>query len=577
MSSPRRVMKRLRPAALILALALGMGATGAWAQVPDGADEPAALRPEYPAQELTGQILYQMMLAEISGARGYGRQATQSYIDLARRTRDPRIARRAAEMAVIGRQAELLTEAAQVWLDLEPTSVQAQQLAAGAVLDDKRARDVQEQLAKALARQGDRIGTALLALNRGLAQISDKAQIRRLVEALTEPYLKLPEAHFARANAAFVAGDQDGALAALEEALKLNPDWEQAVVLKAQMLQPTRPALAQQTLAAYLERHPEARDPRLVLGRLLVADRQFPQARQQFERALSYAPEDREILHAAGLLAMQQGDLKLAEAHLRKLLQLGYADADTVHIYLGQIAEASKRPADALAEYRDVKGGEQFFPAQERIAQLLVNMGRLPEARQHLQALAARGGVEQVRYVLAEASLLRDNQQQAEAVAVLERALADAPESPELLYESALMAEREGRLEVMEGRLRKLIALKPEHAHAYNALGYSLAERGLRLEEAEGLIRQGLELAPKDPFIMDSLGWVQYRRGDLNGALASLQAAYTLRADPEIAAHLGEVLWKLERKDEARQLWQQALKANPGHEVLQDVIRKFKP
>jgi Flp pilus assembly protein TadD len=568
-------MKFLRPA--VLALALGAGATCAWAQAPENADEPAALRPEYPAQELTGQILYQMMLAEISGARGYGRQATQSYLDLARRTRDARIARRAAEMAVISRQAELLTEAAQVWLDLEPTSVQAQQLAAGAVLDEKRAQDVQQQLAKALARQGDRIGTALLALNRGLAQISDKAQIRRLVDALTEPYLKLPEAHFARANAAFVAGDQGGALAALEAALRLNPDWEQALVLKAQMLQSTSPALAQQTLAAYLERHPEARDPRLVLGRLLVADRQFSQARQQFERALRHAPEDREVLHAAGLLAMQQGDMPQAEAHLRKLLQLGYADADTLHVYLGQIAEAAKRPADALTEYQAVKGGDQFLPAQERIAQLLVDMGRLPEARQHLQAQAARGGADQVRYVLAEASLLRDNKRPAEAVAVLEQALADQPDSPELLYESALMAEREERLEVMEGRLRKLIALKPEHAHAYNALGYSLTERGLRLEEAEGLIRQGLELAPKDPFIMDSLGWVQYRRGDLNGALATLQAAYTLRADPEIAAHLGEVLWKLARKDEARQLWQQALKAHPGHEVLQDVVRKFKP
>jgi len=176
-----------------------------------------------------------------------------------------------------------------------------------------------------------------------------------------------------------------------------------------------------------------------------------------------------------------------------------------------------------------------------------------------------------------EAQLLRDANRNGDAFEVLDSALRAEPENVDLLYESALTAERIGRIDVMEGRLRKLIALKPDHAHAYNALGYSLADRNQRLDEAEALIRKGLALTPDDPFIIDSLGWTLFRRGNTGGALEQLQKAYGLRPDPEIAAHLGEVLWTLGRRDEAARIWRDAAKANPDSSVLVDVIKKFKP
>jgi tetratricopeptide (TPR) repeat protein len=201
----------------------------------------------------------------------------------------------------------------------------------------------------------------------------------------------------------------------------------------------------------------------------------------------------------------------------------------------------------------------------------------MAEARRHLQAAAREAPAERARYAIIESQLLRDADRNQDAFDVLDEALRAEPENLELLYDSALVAERIGRLEVMEGRLRKLIALKPDHAHAYNALGYSLADRKLRLDEAEALVRKGLALTPDDPFILDSLGWVLYRRGNLDGALEQLQKAFGLRADPEIAAHLGEVLWMLGRRDEAARVWKDAAKANPDSSVLSDVIKKFKP
>jgi tetratricopeptide (TPR) repeat protein len=568
-----------RPARLLASLLLsgGLMAGAAHAQQPLPEEETAAATTVYPAQELTPQIVYQLLLAEIAGARGQLSMAAQSYMDLAKRTRDPRIARRAAEIALVSRHADLASEASRLWMELDPGSMQARQLASGAMASNARIEELQAHLAKALAGQGANIGVALLGLNRGLARIPDKALIRRLVTELTEPYLEHAEAYFARANAAFVAGEPAAASAALDEALRVRPDWEQAVVLKAQFQQEESPGKGIQTLQDYVAAHPDAREPRLSLARLLVAARQFGPAREQFEELARRTPDDKDVVHAAGLLSMQLGDGAAAEKHFRRLLELGFAEPDTVRIYLGQIAEEAKRFDDAIGWYKAVQPGKQFVAAQVRIAQVAVSRGKLTEARQHLQLMAREVPEDRVQYILAEAQILRDANRNEDAFDVLDNALRADPDSTDLLYESALMAERIGRIEVMEGRLRKLIALKPEHAHAYNALGYSLVDRNMRLDEAEVLIRKGLALSPGDPFIIDSLGWALYRRGKLNESLEQLQKAFGLRPDPEIAAHLGEVLWVLGRREEAAKTWREAAKAHPESTVLTDVIKKFKP
>ncbi|HNI81603.1 MAG TPA: tetratricopeptide repeat protein [Rhodocyclaceae bacterium] len=566
------------PVRVLVAAACFATAVPAAAQL-GGDDAETSSAAALPGQVLTPQIFYQVMLAEVAAARGQGAAGAQAYLDLARRTRDPRLARRAAELAALSRKADLAGEAAQLWLELDPASPQAQQVAAGFMASSAARIDaLRSQLAKALATQGDQTGPVLLSLNRGLARIPDKALVRTLVFELTEPYLLLPEAHFARSNAAYVAGDARGALTAIDSALAIRPDWEQAVLLKAQLLQEVvAPAQGQTYLKDYLAAHPDGREARLTLARMLVADRQFGAALEQFRALLQRLPDDRDVVHATALLSMQQGDTASAEKLFRHLLDLGFGDADQIRAYLGQIAEDGKRPDEALGWYRSVKPGTQYLSAQTHIAQILAAQGRLGEARQHLHQGARENPADRVAYLLTEAQILRDAGRNAESFELLDEALRTRPDDPDLLYESALMAERLGHIDVMEGRLRKLIALKPEHAHAYNALGYSLADRGLRLDEAETLIARGLALSPEDPFILDSLGWVRFRKGDLAGALAALQKAYGVRADPEIAAHLGEVLWTLGRRDEAAQTWRDALKAHPDNTVLSDVLKKFKP
>jgi tetratricopeptide (TPR) repeat protein len=182
-----------------------------------------------------------------------------------------------------------------------------------------------------------------------------------------------------------------------------------------------------------------------------------------------------------------------------------------------------------------------------------------------------------VQLIQAEAQLLRDQNEYQEAYDLLGKSLDRLPNYPDLLYDYAMAAEKVNRIDVLETNLKKLIVIKPDHAHAYNALGYTLADRTERLKEAEEYIDKALKIAPDDPFILDSKGWVLYRRGQTKESLVYLRRAFAERPDPEIAAHLGEVLWAQGQKDEAEKVWRQALQENPNNEALQTAVKRFLP
>ena len=262
-------------------------------------------------------------------------------------------------------------------------------------------------------------------------------------------------------------------------------------------------------------------------------------------------------------------------ATLKRLLDTGLRDPNGVRFTLGQIAEEKKDWQAASDWYLSIQRGEQFLPARMRAASVLAKQGKLAEAREFLHKVNVTGE-QRVQLLIAEAQLLREANQNREAFDLLGKALEAQPEQPELLYDHALTAEKLERYEVLEGNLRKVIQVKPDHAHAYNALGYSFAERNLRLAEARKLIERALELSPEDYYIIDSMGWVLYRMGDLKGAAEQLRRAYLGRPDGEIAAHLGEVLWTMGERAEAERIWQDALKSHPDNETLQKTLKRFR-
>ena len=546
------------------------------------AGEAQALAPEpadrtaLPNQELTENLLYEFLLAEIAGQRGNAALSAQAYVDLAKRTRDPRIARRATEVALYARMNNAAIESATIWHETEPGSRPLQALA-GLLVAAGRYDEALPNLRKLLAGSANEPANGFTQLTRTLANAQDKQAALKLVHSLAADYPKLAESHLAVARAAVNAGDERLALEEARKAGQLRPDWEAPALLEAQLLQKSSVDQAASFLTAYLKRYPAARETRLAYARLLVAQKRFGEARAEFQKLMAGAPDGTEVAFAVALLSLQLKDYDAAEKYLRGLIESPYRDKDGVRLYLGQVAEERKNLPEALRWYAEVGEGEQYVQAQIRYAQVLAKQGKLDEARGRLQDAAAKDGQQRVQLVLAEAQLLRDANQPKTAFDLVGQALDRVPNNPELLYDYAMLAEKLERVDILEASLRKLIELRPEHAHAYNALGYSLADRNQRLPEARELIEKALQLAPEDSFIIDSMGWVLYRMGKLKDSLGYLRRAFAGRPDPEIAAHLGEVLWAMGERAEAERVWGDATRESPDNETLANTIKRLKP
>jgi tetratricopeptide (TPR) repeat protein len=307
-----------------------------------------------------------------------------------------------------------------------------------------------------------------------------------------------------------------------------------------------------------------------------VGERKLAEAREQFREAERLVRTDSQAPYAIGLLSLQLEDYADAQQAFTRALKQNYREPTAVYLGLGQAAEGLKRYDEAIGWYQKVDAGD-WVRAQLKIATLISRQQGLAAGREYLQRIEPRSTDDSIQMVQVEAQLLRDAKAWKDTYDLLTEAVAKYPDSYEILYDRAMAAERVERLDVMEADLRKVIRMKPDYAHAYNALGYTLVEKTQRLAEARELIEKAYKLAPEDPFILDSMGWVHYRLGNTAEALKHLHTAYNVRPDPEIAAHLGEVLWRAGQHDEAQKIWRAALTENPDHETLLAVMAKYKP
>ncbi len=559
--------------AKLLCIALLATSVSACAQSPV-VEHPAVVPLAPPPQGLTSQVLYQFLLGEIAGQRGELKLSAEAYADLAARTRDARVARRATEVALYARQTALALKDASLWLELEPDSIKARQTVASLLVSAGRLGDAKPHL-NAWIKTG-KGGEIFMQLHGLFAKQKDRQAVLDLVTDLAAAYPGVPEARFAVAQAAWQAGQPAKALEALNDALQLRPDWDAAALFKAQVVQKAENEEAMLAFFKdYLAAHPTAREVRLAYAKQLARAGNFADSRTQFEFITRETPDDPEAHFAIGLMAMQTNDLDGAKASFLKALELKHPEEGNVRIYLGQLAEARDALDEALTWYKSVDSGRMQFDAQLRYALVLAKLGRLDEARAWLAGLAPSSDMERLQLVQTEAQMLREARNFQGVFEVLSKALEAMPDSPELLYDRAMAAEKVNRLDDLEKDLRRLIQLKPDYAHAYNALGYTLADRTTRIPEALELLDKALKLEPNDPFILDSMGWALFKAKRYRESVDYLRRAYAAKSDPEIAAHFGEALWMKGDKDEARQVWKNGLQVHPDNETLREVASRL--
>jgi tetratricopeptide (TPR) repeat protein len=541
------------------------------------AEQQAEIAPVLPNVELSNELLYEFLLTEIASQRGYNALAVESSADLVRKTRDPRLAKRAAQLAFELGEMNKAIAALRIWQEVEPTATMPTRMLASILLRGGKLDEAQLELAKVLKAEEANPGNSFLQIFQLVVPYPDKPAVLKLMRNLAQPYPRVAEAHWSVAQLARLAGDDELALNEVRQARGLRPEWEMAVSLEAQLLQKKSPQQGLEVLRDYLTTCPTAREIRLQYARTLLEQKQYKSSRDEFQRLANDNPDSPDLAFAIALVSLQLNDLQGAETQLKLALSKGKKEQDTVWYYLGQLSEAKGNEDEAIERYREVKGGEYQFAAQLRVAYLLNKGGKLDEAREYLHQATATSNDQRVQLVLVEAQLLREAKRTEDAYQVLQQGLATLPNHPDLLYEAAMMADKLGKPDVFEQLMRKLIQLQPDYAQAYNALGYSLLERNERIPEAMQLVEKAWQLAPDDIAIMDSVGWGYYRSGKLDESVKLLRRAFAGNPDPEIAAHLGEVLWVRGDKEEAKNIWQDSLKANPGNPLLQAVIKKFIP
>jgi tetratricopeptide (TPR) repeat protein len=414
------------------------------------------------------------------------------------------------------------------------------------------------------------------ALVRGFESLDSQAkeQLLTTIRSLLEEYPDNIQLRICQTLMLEELGQPKLALSELQPVFALDPGQLQAIVLDAKLrLDLDQRNNIYKRIKIALEEQPANMRLRMQYARLLTRT-DLAEAERQFSILLEQEPEDPDLLFSLALIQRERANLDGARTNLERLLELNLR-TDEAQYYLGKTAEDQERWDDALTHYMQVQPGRDFGAATDRIGRLLLASGRSAELGAWFDHLRLRYPQLSERLFAMEADKFINGKHLSEAMALLNRALKQFPESISLLYSRSMLNEQQDKLESAEEDLRAIIALDPDNSTALNALGYTLANRTSRYAEAAELISRALTLDPEEPAIMDSMGWVSYRLGDYETALKYLRQAYAAFPDPEVAAHLGEVLWNSGDRDAARVVWNQALEGSPEHEIVLETMHRF--
>lgn len=552
------------------------------------------------------------VIAEVALKRGDCRAASEAYAHGADVAADVQLARRATQVAMACEHLPAAWAAATRWRALAPGDREADALyaavalklyhtseARAAIHDFWRAEEHANSASTALTkptqpdaaagkgsapapeatpaapRAAQRTAKSMTELTALLLEESDAPAVLMAMSGALEPTANSPDTLTLLGELALAAYDGQRAAGYAQQALQRDPKDPAAlrVLARAYVVRGDAPQAV--ATARQAKAHDGTRGG-FELAEILASLDRNEEAHQELEHLRTSGAPGAEIDRRLALLAFASGDLKEARQRFTELLSSGQGN-DTAQLYLADIAARDGDPEGAIAAYRRLYDSSVALSARSRAASLLLDRKARAEALALLDDYAADHPEDELDLTLAKARLLADHGEADTGLALLATALERHPQHPSIQYDRAVILEQAGHVHESVEALEQMLTQRPDDPTLLNALGYTLADHTLELGHAEGLIRRALAVMPDNPAALDSLGWVHFRAGDAKGAISTLEHAYALGHDAEIAAHWGEALWVSGKRGEARRVWAAALAREPDSKPLKATLKRFLP
>ena len=543
--------------------------------VPSATPEPELAPVEY--SNFSEEQLYQAIISELGAQRGGLTEAGEGYFDLAFSTRDLGVIQRAVQFASVNNDLNALLQLGMLWAEVSPLDPQPHLLLSFQFLESGNFQQALSHMTRVI-NLGGTIDFTALSARAGRMDSETRAALIANLRQLSEQYPQQASIHLALVR--MLAQNQQfaEALSELQLVKQRQPNDGAMHLLEAQLHQSMENGeLAVRALRTGIRNFPEDKELRLNYARLLVQQENFRGAQEQFRLLMEQDPQDWETLYSIALLDLEMENYDSAIQSLQRLIGVDQRTDDS-QFYLGYIYEQQGDQRRAIEHYRQVQiGTENFLAAQQQATRHSIELGELQDAHQWLSTLSRGQPRLEVLFTTIEAGALQQFGHPDAAKALLDTALNRYPNDADLLFQRVLYFDAIEDRAGSESDLRQIILMQPEDSRALNHLGYMLTDKTDRHEEALKLLERAIEISPDDPAIIDSLAWVQYKLGKYEEALLNLRRAYAVFPDHEVASHLGEVLWAMGRREEANQVWREALQERPDSPIIKEAMERLQP
>ncbi len=572
-------------------LALVLVSQLSWAQHKPPANKVTKTTPENASSNsaLSAQWMFEILLGEINVLQGQAPTGYALLLDVAKKSGDEKAFERAVEIALKSRSGEAALEAAKAWREAIPSSQAANQYVVQILIALNELNETEQALGRLLLiTPKDEKLDLIRSIPRQFARVSNKPLAAQIVERALESSKAIKSlsaaAWAAIGHMRLLASDAEGAFGAVQKAYQIDPKSPDPLWLAVGLME-----LRHMEAENFLQRFFSQKSPSVELdlhfayAKVLMQNQQLKAGIAQL-LALTAKYRDFSLgwlylasaqLESEAVLDAEVNFKKFLEVQSSKPQAMDEREASQSYFGLAQIANQRGDLSQAEQWLGLITQGPSKVTAYVQRALILNQKGQAQSAIELINGLPQETPPERKSKWLALAQVYRDQKELTKTLEVLKEAFKENPKDDDMVYELAMAYEKLNLLQEMELALKAIIKRNPTYHAALNALGYSWADRNIRLEQARDYIVKALELVPEDPFVMDSLGWVEFRMGRLKESLAILQKAHTLRPDADIAAHLGEVMYTLGQKDDARKLWQTALSKSPDNEVLKETLKRL--